>query len=238
MPAGADFPTRSRPDELERRAESQMTASHHIDIHRGEFAIEDPWLLPPDTSPISLVRSSDGSRLRLATSVALYYDATRLYVLFEGEDDHIVATNTENDAPLYEEDVVEVFIAPEKKERYFELEVSPTGTVFDAVIDSPDGVRDTMKADVDWECRDLFVAVRYERVIRQQSRENARFSTVLAVPFTSLATATPTPRDSWAANFFRIDRHPRGDEFAAWRPTGRTPPDFHVTSAFGLLRFR
>ena len=214
-----------------------MKTSLYIDVHRGEFAIEDPWLQPPEATGVPLVRSSDGSRLRLVTSVALYYDAARLYVLFEGEDDHIVSTHTENDAPLYEEDVVEVFIAPGQKDRYFELEVSPTGVVFDAAIDSPDGVRETMKADVAWECRDLFVAVRHERV-RGKSRENARFSTVLAIPFSSLNAPPPTPGDSWAANFFRVDRHPRGDEFGAWSPTGKTPPDFHVTSAFGSLRFR
>ena len=215
-----------------------MRASHHIEVHRGEFAIEDPWQRPPDAAPAPLVRSSDGSRLRLATSVALYYDAARLYVLFEGEDDHVVSTHTENDAPLYEEDVVEAFIAPGKKEFYLELEVSPAGVVFDAAIDSPQGVRDTMKVDLAWECRDLFVAVRYERIRRDEGADAAGFSTILAIPFTSLSVAPPTPGDSWTANFFRIDRHSRGDEFGAWSPTGRTPPDFHVTSAFGTLKFR
>ena len=44
--------------------------------------------------------------------------------------------------------------------------------------------------------------------------------------------------DEWRANFFRIDRSAaHGDDFSAWQPTMKTPPDFHVTEAFGVLRF-
>ena len=39
----------------------------------------------------------------------------------------------------------------------------------------------------------------------------------------------------WRANFYRIDRGER-DEYSAWRPTLRSPPDFHVPARFGSLR--
>ena len=49
---------------------------------------------------------------------------------------------------------------PEDGATYYELEVNPLGTTFDARIDSPDGVRATMRADLSWTCNGLFAAVR------------------------------------------------------------------------------
>jgi hypothetical protein len=139
-----------------------------------------------------------------------------------------------HDDPLYEEDVVEVFVAPDDPRRYFEIEVSPRGTTFDAAIDSPDGVRATMHADRSWTCEGLLAAVR-----TMTERDGARiFDVLVRIPFFALERATPGGGETWRANFFRIDRHPRhGDEFSAWQPTFRTPPDFHVAAAFGTLRF-
>jgi hypothetical protein len=61
---------------------------------------------------------------------------------------------------------------------------------------------------------------------------------VLRIPFASLGIDPPKPGDSWRANFYRIDRSTqRGDEFMAWRLTHKSPPDFHVPSAFGRIVF-
>ena len=201
---------------------------------RAEFSIEDPWAFPSPCRPVRMRRATDGAVPRLATSFAAYYDSQFLTLLYSGADDHVVATHLEHDAPLYEEDVVEAFLAPNSPGHYFELEVSPRGTVFDARIESPDGVRATMRADRAWTCDGLFAAVR--KVI--ESDGSMSVDTVVRVPFSCLERNTPAEGDVWRANFFRIDRHPkRGDEFSAWQPTMRTPPDFHVVAAFGTIRF-
>ena len=49
-----------------------------------------------------------------------------------------------HDEPIWKEDVFEVFVAPQGLTPYFEIEVNPLGTTFDARIDSPDGERATM----------------------------------------------------------------------------------------------
>ena len=65
------------------------------------------------------------------------------------------------------------------------------------------------------------------------------WDTVLRVPFSAVGRSAPAAGERWLGNFFRIDRHPlRGDEYSAWRPTLRTPPDFHVPEAFGLIEFQ
>jgi hypothetical protein len=199
-----------------------------IRARRATFSIEDPWAVPAGCETVALVRATDGSSPRLATTVAVTWDDYALTVLFSAVDDHVVATHRAHDAPLYEEDVVEVFLAPRAPQEYFELEVNPLGTIFDARIESPDGVRATMRTDLGWTCRDLFAAIR---------RTGAEAEFVVRIPFASLDVETPKDGDEWQANFFRIDRGPLGDEFTAWHPTMKTPPDFHVVKAFGTLRF-
>ena len=110
-------------------------------VRRATFSIEEPWAVPAGCEPIALLRSTDGAPPHLATDVFVYSDAEYLHVLFHAHDDGVVATHLRHDAPLYEEDVVETFLAPADLARYYEIEVNPLGTTFDARVDSPDGDR-------------------------------------------------------------------------------------------------
>jgi hypothetical protein len=193
------------------------------------FLIEDPWALPANVEWVALRRSSDGSRPRLQTTLALYADDECLSALFQSQDDGIVATHLRHDAPLYEEDVVEMFLAPATPSRYYEIEVNPLGTTFDARIDSPNGTRSGMRMDLAWDCANLFVAVR---------RTPDATDTIIRLPFASLEVRRPAAGAEWRGNFFRIDRSAaHGDEYTAWQPTMKNPADFHVTAAFGRLIF-
>jgi hypothetical protein len=195
-------------------------------VRQADFSIEDPWAVPEGCVPFPLLRSTDGGTPRQKTTVVVYADKQNLNVLFRAEDDEVVATYLDHDAPLYEEDVVEVFLAPGKPTTYYELEVNPLGTTFDARIESPNGVRASMRADLAWTCENLFAATR---------RVPGATDTILRIPFASIHGA---PKSEWRANFFRIDRSRKhGDEFSAWQPTMKNPADFHVVAAFGRLRF-
>ena len=108
-------------------------------VPHAPFLIEEPWALPPNCARMALRRSTDGAAPRLATTVAVFADDECLNVVFQVEDDGIVATHFTHDAPLYEEDVVEIFVSPSDPSRYFEIEVSPLGTTFDARIESQSG---------------------------------------------------------------------------------------------------
>ncbi len=209
-----------------------MTAT--LIIPRAKFDMEDPWEVPAACSPVELRRATDGAVPRLATQVAAWYDERYLTILFAVDDDFIRATHREDDAPLFEDDVVEVFITPGELTRYYELEVSPSGAVFDATVDSPDGSRKTMDVDRAWNCAGRVVAIR--KVL--ESGDAMAIDVLLRIPFAGLERSTPGEGETWRANFFRVDRHPQqGDEFSAWQPTFREPADFHVPAAFGMLRF-
>jgi hypothetical protein len=203
-------------------------------VQRHAFSLEEPWELVDATQAAPLRRATDGSALRLPTSINIAYDATHLTIAYRGMDDEIRASHLAHDAPLYEADVFEAFLSPSDPAEYFELEVSPLGTTFDARIISPDGVRATMRADLSWECDGLIA------LVRRSWNDAGMFvaETTLRVPFAALGRDTPRAGEEWRANFFRIDRSAaHGDEFSAWSPTLRTPPDFHVAAAFGTLRF-
>ncbi|MGA7615169.1 MAG: carbohydrate-binding family 9-like protein [Thermoanaerobaculia bacterium] len=203
-----------------------------LPVPRGDFHIEDPWRVPSGCTLQPLLRSADGAPPRLASAVTAYHDGARLYVLFQTSDEGIVATKVDHDDSLYQEDVVELFLAPETQNRYFEIEINPLGAVFDARVDSPDGDRRTMKVDIGWQCTGLQVAIR--RTWENDRRFLGEVLTI--VPFAALDAAVRSGT-SWFANFYRIDRAASGDEFTAWSPTGRTPPDFHVPARFGRLVF-
>ena len=204
-------------------------------VVRASFDMEEPWSTPAGCSPVRLRRATDAAPPRLATSVAAFYDDHYLSVLFSSSDDLVRSTLFAHDAPLYEEDVVEIFFTPDSLERYYELEVSPRGTVFDARVDSPDGDRATMHVDRAWNCEGLVAAVRQVT----ESHGATTVDTIIRIPFAALERNTPEAGETWRANFFRIDRHPEaGDEFSAWQPTMKTPADFHVPAAFGTLRFQ
>jgi hypothetical protein len=198
-------------------------------VRRAAFSIEDPWAAPPNGERVALRKSTDGSPPRLQTHLIAFADDQCLNILFQSEDDEVVATHLRHDAALYDEDVVEIFLAPVTITNYYEIEVNPLGTTFDARVDSPDGTRDTMRADLAWQCADLFAAVR---------RVPGATDTIIRIPFTCLDRGSPRPGEEWRGNFFRIDRSQvHGDEYSAWQPTMKNPADFHVTAAFGRLVF-
>ena len=175
--------------------------------------------------PVLLRDVITGAAPMQATGVRVAWDADELRVLFRAEDTHIHATLTERDAPLYNEEVVEVFLDPVgDRECYFEIEVNPLNAVLDLVLRRN---RSGYAKDVAWNCEGLRTCVR---------REAAAWSAELSIPFRSLIAAPPAPGATWRANFLRIDRPPGiPRELSAWSPTGIA--NFHEPGRFGVIEF-
>jgi hypothetical protein len=175
---------------------------------------------------VSLLRAQDGAPPVLRTALRVALRGGELHARFDGRDRGVVATLTQRDGPLWKEDVFEVFLSPEGSPGvYYEFEVNPLGALFDARIESPEGRRETMRADVSWNCPGF--------AARVGSREGlwwARFR----IP---LAPLCPEGAAGWRANFYRIDRG-EPDEYSAWSPTFAEPPDFHRPDRFGWLRLQ
>lgn len=177
---------------------------------------------------IPLNRAQDGGPPEQATIVRVARDDRALFLRFECDDRDIWATHTRRDAPLWEEEVVEVFLAPgagEPKE-YVEIEVNPLGTVFDARIVSPDGHRGSMQVDAGWDAPGLVAVV--------DRASPGTWRAELTIPWAGICPGAPPP--VWRGNFFRIERPRRGaHEFSSWSPTFADPPDFHRPAHFGRI---
>jgi hypothetical protein len=214
--------------EIESRVESRES---RVGPDGEPPSVEVPLLSSTDRlvglSPLSLKDARTGAEPRLRTALRLGLRDGALLVRFDGRDDRVVATLTKRDAPLWKEDVYEVFLSPFDPPRlYFEFEVNPLGALFDARIDSPDLARATMRADAAWSCPGFSARV---------TRAGNRWSALLRIPLAPMLDGDPSP--SWRANFYRIDRG-TADEFSAWSPTYADPADFHVPSRFGFLSFQ
>lgn len=172
-----------------------------------------------------LVRAEDGGRPSQGTLFRIAWDAQGLWVEFRCEDTEPWATHHRKDERLWEEEVVEVFLsAGESPPRsYFEVQVNPLGTIFDASIANPDGTRDRLVADPSWDWPGLEARV---------AIEPPGWRACLRLPWPSASWKTAPLR----GNFYRIDRPSNGPpEYSAWSPTLRRPADFHVPSRFGRL---
>jgi len=161
-----------------------------------------------------------------ATTVRLRRDDAALHLEFVCVDAEPWATITQRDGPLWEEEVVEVFIDPVgDRECYFEIEVNPLGTVVDLVLRRN---RSGYARDFAWDCEGLTVDV-------VQTVDGWR--TNLSFPFTALTDGPPGTGTEWRLNFTRIDRpRNRERELSAWVPT--LLATFHAPERFGLLRFQ
>ncbi|HZG83636.1 carbohydrate-binding family 9-like protein [Paenibacillus sp.] len=191
-------------------------------VEGGSSSAEDRW------DGLELMHLQDtvtGEAPRLETAVRAYWDSKALHIRFDCEDDYVAASMTSRDDPLYEEDVVEIFIDETGEgRRYLEFEVSPRNIVFDAIIhrDEAGG----LQIDKEWNAEAMETQV--------FANENRR-TYFISIPFEAFAER-PQLGTVWRWNLYRIDDDPSGRRhYSAWSPTGKV--NFHMPARFGELVF-
>ena len=207
--------------------------THRVEPRPTHWSLSDgyaqwPWRevapLPP------FIRVDNSGPAHQQTTVRLVYDRDHLYVRFDCADSDIWGVETARDSHIFNEEVVELFIAPGDAipVDYFEFEVSPLGTLLDLTVHNPSGERSSLRTDFAWDCPGLQWSA-----VRDDSAN--RWHAYLVVPWRSLGVEGALPR-LWRANFYRIER-PRGAsaEFSCWSPTLTDPPNYHVPARFGTL---
>lgn len=165
-----------------------------------------------------------------AFNARLIWSSTTLYVRFEAKQAEPLVVSEKPDLSkktlkMWDRDVCEVFIAPDKDNRskYFEFEIAPTGEWIDLGIEITPTERKT-----DWGYKsDMSSSARIEK---------DEVVMVIKIPFSSLGK-TPKIGDVWLGNLFRcVGKDPtRG--YLAWQPTKTKEPAFHVPEAFGEFKF-
>jgi hypothetical protein len=168
--------------------------------------------------------------------------ATALSLRFDVYDEKPWHTMTRRDEHIWEEEVVEIFLDPDRTGvNYYELEISPVNVVCDLVVAKP---WPELHSDPAWNFAGVdtrVVPYRGERAGPDGWTATARlpWGGFRALP--SAASLPPKPGDRWRFNLYRIKRphgpaRPHDDVIhAAWSPTGQ--PSFHVPAAFRDLVF-
>lgn len=194
----------------------------------------DAWHNAAPTSPF--IRA-DGSRAaeRQTTARALWDDHF-LYVAFDCDDPDVWGTYTKRGEPVYEEEVVEVFITPHPSnlQVHTAFELSPRNALWISRHTVIPG--EAPKAERNWEEPGIRTSTLVRGTLDDRTDRDEGWSAELAIAYAALGTGCPRPGDVWRVNFFRIDRTPT-PEFSCWSPTLTTPPAFHVPERFGFLRF-
>jgi cellulose/xylan binding protein with CBM9 domain len=221
----------------------------------GALAADKPsYTVVPTKAERAALMAADEAAWATATPITWGPDAysTRfraawsddgLSLRFDATDPSPWHTMTRRDEHIWDEEVVEIFIDPDRSGHdYYELEVNPVNVVCDLrmIAAWPD-----KKGDIDWNLEGLETAVH-----PLAGAGNAKGWTVTAflpwkglrvLPSATHVALPPKPGDAWRFNVFRIKRPggPKAPEkdavFAAWSPP--SGPSFHDPGAFRDLVF-
>jgi uncharacterized protein (DUF362 family) len=188
--------------------------------------IDEIWA---QASPLHFDTNWAGQFSPTGTTVRALWSPKGLYLLWELDNakldtDRSRPTDVER-KDLYEEDSVEMFIAPDPavRTRYFEIEVGPYGHFFDLLVDRTPG--QPKLSDESWSAG-LRIGT---------SRDEAAHKAIIEIAIESPdVLAALKAGAELPLGLYRMEgKAPR--EYLAAFPTHTPKPNFHVPSAFGTL---
>lgn len=203
------------------RPSAHAARAAHAPVIDGRF--EPIWQKAP---VVAWDTDYAGESTGIATQARFLWDENALYAWFELKSTDL---NVDSSFPLsserpklYQEDCVELFLAPDaaRPKHYYEIELGPLGHFADLEVD-----RERKSHDVDWSSQ-LQVAATHSAERRTASIE-ARLG---ARDITSALRAGA--RLPFA--LYRMEGKGKR-KYLAWSPPRTKKPNFHVPEAFGTL---
>jgi hypothetical protein len=143
------------------------------------------------------------------TRAKMLWDDELFYFAFACRDPDIWAIFTQEDDPMWSEEVVEVFIDPDGDgENYLELEVNPLNAVVDLKIHH---LQPEWKSSIDWDIAGLQTAVQVRGTVNDSLSQDLGWTVEIAIPWTAMAGqigggGRPQAGDTWRLNLYRIER--------------------------------
>ena len=181
----------------------------------------------------------------LKTTVKFLWDDNYLYAGFHCEDIDAWATLTDEDDPLWNEEVVELFIDPDcDGHTYYEYEINPINVKVDLfVINSGKRLNGKYTIWKDWDFTNIKSEVYVEGDGKNASTVDKFWIVEIAIPFEDLwemPHVPPRDGDMWRINAYRIERGNPEDKNDHWgasfSPVLRN--SFHTPWQFGNLYFK
>ncbi len=198
----------------------------------GKFD-EDAW---KNAEVAHLGDLREGKPSKRDTTFRMLYDDENLYVAFHCVDEHVFSPAEKDDDPgVYSGDCVELFLCTGSDPHYYyEIDLSPAGKKWDALIVNTRGTESVSSKDtlnktplVEYDCKGL----NFKVIINggklnatQDGTEKAQsWDLEVAIPLAQLPggkNVPPQSGDEWRGNVFRIDRPTDGKvEFQGFSPT-------------------
>jgi len=184
-------------------------------------------------TPVTFTTDWSGAEVAgVRTSVRFGWTKNALYMLWELEgaalgnvDETKPHPLEEERAKLYDEDCVEMMLAPNPEERtkYYEVEVGPLGHFLDIAVER--GAK--KRHDVAWSSR--------PKIATKVDREKKKVTIEVEMKAPELVAGL-TPGNTLPMALYRIEGKSPARKYIAWSPTRTPKPDFHVPDAFGSLR--
>jgi hypothetical protein len=181
---------------------------------------------------VQLLRAEDGGIPNHPTKMRSLWNEEFLGIYFYAIDPDIWGTYTKANDPIYKEEVVEAFLAPNPDDltHYFELELSPRNVPFAARITN----QNKLQVDFSWQPQwrtDVVV----KGTLDNRKDIDQYWLAQMLLPVADLCQGIE-PGHSWRANFYRIDLTPT-PEHSALSPVLTSPANFHTPQRFGHLLF-
>lgn len=166
---------------------------------------------------VTLAENLTGVAPKAATDVLVGHDGTNLYLAFKCAEPELArAVRTRypgHDAPIWNNECVEVFLDPRgDRVSYSHFLVDLLNQRHDLLGSDSFGFNPAWQSAV--------------------SEGANQWVAEIAIPFSSLGTATPKPGQAWYGNFCRERK--AVSELSAWKPTGGS---FDAAGRFGLMVF-
>lgn len=196
---------------------------------------EPDWTRTPTTE--AFVSTLDGTPSPPAARARVLWREEGLLLAFEVEDPLLLCGFRQHDDTLWEQDVVEVMVDPDGDgRRYVELQVSPSGLVFDTWFDTrrqpaPFGHRA-------WSS-DLEAGVQTRGEV-DDADEDEGYTVEMSIPWSAFdpsggAASPPSSGDEWRVALYVLDAREEGQWGVGW--SAPLVGDFHVPERFGRVRF-
>ena len=197
---------------------------------------EPAWFGAPSVGPFRFAWWKSGKQEQ--TVAKILWDDNYLYVAYLCQDEHISAKHKGHDTPVWNDDCVEVFAAPDsnRPETYFNIEMNANGAVFDAF--HPHGPDSNWHSN--WNAEGLRVATRINGTLNNDSDRDDSWTLEVAIPFKAYAPAArhipPKSGDVWRLNLNRCGGK-ANEQFSQWAPGTEREPQFHTPRDFGFVTF-
>jgi len=214
-------------------SQAKMTDKIQIAHIKNDFSINEldnkNWQKSKETT-IEKYWSGENAPVGRHFKAKLLWSKTALYIRFEANrTETLIVSETPNlkskTRGLWDRDVCEIFIAPDKDEprKYFEFEIAPNGEWIDLAIHQLPNER---KTDFDYDS-----GMQSKAVI-----EKDKVTMAIKVEWKAFGK-TPKIGDVWLGNLFRCVGSGAGRGYLAWQATRTEQANFHVPEKFGKFEF-